>query len=78
MKRQHINAEMKVWDIIQDYPETYGVFLQFGCPDIRRGSFAIQSHFMKVRTAAHAHHIDLVELLEALNNAVTGKEATRH
>jgi hypothetical protein len=33
---------------------------------------------MKVRTAAHAHHIDLEELLEALNNAVTGKEATRH
>ena len=37
MKRQIINAEMKVWDIIQDFPETYGVFRQFGYPDIRKG-----------------------------------------
>ena len=69
MKRQVINAEMKVWDVIQDYPETYGVFRQFGCPDIHKGEFAVLSHFMKVRSAAHVHHIDLDMLLEALNEA---------
>lgn len=82
MKRQVINADMKVWDVIQDHPETYGVFRQFGCPDIHKGTFAVQSHFMKIRMAAHAHHIDLEELLEALNEAVTGyvkgTPATRH
>lgn len=67
MKRQIINGEMKVWDVIQDFPETYGVFRQFGYPDIRKGEFAVTSHFMKIRSAAHALHIDLDKLLEALN-----------
>lgn len=71
MKRQIINGDMKVWDVIQDFPETYGVFRQFGYPDIRKGEFAISSHFVKVRLAAHAHHIDLDKLLEALNKVAT-------
>ena len=52
MKRELINGDMKVWDVIQDHPETCGIFRQFGCPDIRKGMFAISSHFMKLRTAA--------------------------
>jgi hypothetical protein len=82
MKRQVINADMKVWDVIQDFPGTYGVFRQFGCPDIHKGEFAVSSHFMKVRAAAHAHHIDLNKLLETLNEAAAthdeGTSATRH
>jgi hypothetical protein len=82
MKRQIINGEMKVWDVIQDFPETYGVFRQFGYPDIRKGEFAVSSHFMKVRMAAHTHHIDLDTLLEALNEAAgthaKGASGTRH
>lgn len=74
MKRQIINAEMKVWDIIQDFPETYGVFRQFGYPDIRKGEFAVTSHFMKLRSAAHAYHIELDKLLEALNEAVVTRD----
>ena len=77
MKRQVINGDMKVWDVIQDYPETYGVFRQFGCPDIRKGKFAVSSHFMKLRTAAHAHHIDLDELLKSLNKAVAREKEDR-
>lgn len=41
MKRQVINGDMKVWDVIQDHPETYGVFRQYGCPDIHKGIFQV-------------------------------------
>jgi hypothetical protein len=82
MTRQAINGDMKVWDVIQDYPETYQVFRNFGCPDMRKGLFAVSAHFMKVRWAARAHHIELEELLEGLNEAVAGRDegesATRH
>ena len=70
MKRQVITGDMKLWDVIQDYPETYGVFRQFGCPDIRKGMFEVSSHFMKLHTLAHAYHIDLHKLLKSLNKAV--------
>ncbi len=82
MTRQAINGDMKVWDVIQDYPETYQVFRNFGCPDMRKGLFAVSAHFMKVRWAARAHHIELEKLLEGLNEAVAGRDqgesATRH
>lgn len=77
MKRQVINGDMKVWDVIQDYPETYGIFRQFGCPDIRTGMFAVSSHFMKLRAAAHAHDFDLDELLKSLNKAISREEEDR-
>jgi hypothetical protein len=77
MKRQMIDSDMKVWDVIQDYPETYDVFQQVGCPDIRKGMFEISSHFMKLRAMAHAYHIDLEELLRSLNEAVAREEAAR-
>jgi hypothetical protein len=70
MARQVINGDMKVWDVIQQYPETYGVFREFGCPDMRKGMFAVSAHFMKVRWAARAHHIDLERLLNTLNEVV--------
>lgn len=82
MKKQIINGEMKIWDVIQEYPETYGIFRQFGYPDIRKGETAVTSHFMKLRAAAHAYHIDLDKLLESLNDAIArhdqGTCTTRH
>lgn len=82
MTRQAINGDMKVWDVIQDYPEAYQVFRRFGCPDMRKGVFAVSAHFMKVRWAARAHHIELEELLAELNEAVAGRDRgepeTRH
>ncbi len=74
MKKQVINGDMKVWDVIHDHPETYGVFRQYGCPDIHKGIFQVSSHFMKLRAMAHAQHIDLDKLLKSLNEAVAGKE----
>lgn len=78
MKRHVINGEMKVWDVIQDHPETYDIFRQFGCPDIHKGMFEISSHFMKLRAAAHAYHVDLAELLKSLNEAVAKEEKGKH
>lgn len=82
MKRQVINGDMKIWDVIQDHPETHGVFRQFGCPDIRKKTFAISSHFMKLSAAAQTYHIDLNELHKLLDKAVADHgeniSATRH
>lgn len=74
MKRQAINEDMKVWDVIQDHPETYGVFRQYGCPDIHKSIFQVSSHFMKLRVLAHSQHINLDDLLRSLNKAVVGEE----
>jgi hypothetical protein len=74
MTRQVINGDMKVWDVVQQYPETYGVFREFGCPDMRKGMFAVSAHFMKVRWAARAHHIELEKLLGSLNEVVATHE----
>jgi len=63
MTRQVINGDMKVWDVVQQYPETYGVFRQFGCPDMRKGMFAVSAHFMK-----------LEKLLDGLNEVVATRE----
>lgn len=74
MPMQRINADMKVWDVVQEFPETYGVFRQYGCPDMRKGMFAVSAHFMKVRWAAKAHHIDLDKLLHDLNEVIEQRE----
>ncbi len=74
MATQMINGDMKVWDVIQKYPETFEVFERFGCPDMRKGFFAFSAHVMKVRWAAKVHHIDLDLLLSDLNQVADRKE----
>ncbi len=71
MKQSVITGEMKVWDVIQGYPQTFAVFRKHGCPDMKRGIFAISARFMKVRWAARMHKISPQELLRDLNAAVT-------
>jgi len=81
MATRTIDGDMKVWNVIQEHPETYDVFRKFGCPDMRKGIFALSAHVMKVRWAARAHHLDLDKLLAALNEAVAESEGfsgTRH
>jgi hypothetical protein len=79
MAREYITGDMRVWEVIQRYPETYEVFRRHGCPDMRHGIFALSAHVMKVRWAARAHKIALDELLRDLNAEVeaqrTGKAA---
>jgi hypothetical protein len=73
MAREAITGDMRVWEVIHDYPETYEVFRSHGCPDMRHGIFALSARVMKVRWAARAHHIELDQLLHALNDAVDGQ-----
>jgi hypothetical protein len=75
MKRETINGDMRVWEVIRKYPETYDVFRKHGCPDMRKGIFALSARVMKVRWAAKAHKIDAHELLRELNQAVSSRES---
>lgn len=80
MATQHVNGDMRVWNVLQEHPETYEVFRKHGCPDMRKGIFAFSAHLMKIRWAAKFHHIPPDELLRDLNAAI-GEESpaeTRH
>ncbi len=65
-----ITSEMRVWKVIQKYPQTFEVFRSHGCPDMRKGIFALSARIMKVKWAATAHKIPLDDLLRDLNAAV--------
>lgn len=61
-----ITKEMSVSYIIQEYPETRGVFLAFGlaCPDCFGAAIGT------LQEGAIMHGVDLEKLLAALNQAV--------
>lgn len=65
-----ISGDMRVAQVIRQHPETFEVFRRHGCPDMRRGIFALSARIMKVRWAAKAHKIPLDDLLRDLNAAV--------
>lgn len=70
MNEEMINGDMKVWDVIHQYPETFEVFLKYGCPDMRKGIFALSAHIMKINWAAKIHHIDSDKLIKELNRVI--------
>ena len=61
-----INKDMTIWDVLQAYPDTAGVFLGFGmhcvgCPGARGET---------VEQAAAKHGADLSEMLDKLNEVI--------
>jgi hypothetical protein len=62
-----ISGDMKVAEVIRRWPATIDIFLGRGCPDMRRGLFAMMARVMSVRAAARVHRIDLEPLLADLN-----------
>jgi len=70
MEDAPITSEMRVWEVIKHYPQTFEVFRSHGCPDMRKGIFALSARIMKVKWAAKAHKIPLDDLLRDLNTAV--------
>lgn len=70
MKNEVITGEMRVWAVLQKFPQTFEVFRQHGCPDMRKGIFAISARIMKVSWAAKAHKIPEDILLNDLNSAI--------
>jgi hypothetical protein len=70
MKDEPITSEMRVSKVIKHYPQTLEVFRSHGCPDMRKGIFALSARIMKVKWAAKVHKIPLADLLRELNAAV--------
>jgi hypothetical protein len=62
-----ITPDTKVSEIIRRCPTTVNVFLNRGCPDMRRGFFSFMARLMSVRHAARIHKIELASLLDELN-----------
>ena len=67
MNDEKITSDMRVWTIIQRYPQTFEVFRKHGCPDMRKGIYALSARIMKVKWAARAHKIPADDLLRELN-----------
>jgi hypothetical protein len=69
---EDITGDMKVADVLRRCPETLDVFLDRGCPDMRRGLFSLMARLMSVRNAARIHKLDLGPLLGDLNKVAQG------
>ncbi len=70
MSGEMITPEMRVWQVIQRYPQTFEVFRSHGCPDMPRMLSGLPARIMKVKWAAQMHKIPLDVLLRDLNAAV--------
>ena len=62
-----ITKDMRIGQIVQKYPETMAVFLQYGLGCV--GCAA--AHFENLEQGAIAHGIDINTLTKALNEAVS-------
>jgi hypothetical protein len=72
VNEQKITPDMKVAEVVEEYPETLEGFLGRGCPDMRRGVVRFMAKIMSVKGAARVHRIPLEALLRDLN---AGREA---
>jgi hypothetical protein len=70
MTTPRITPNLRVAQVLRQWPETYGVFRQYGCPDMRRGFFGFMARIMKVGWAARVHKISISDLVESLNSCV--------
>lgn len=70
MEKETITGDMRVSEVIKKHPETYDVFRNHGCPDMRKGIYNLSAHVMKVKWAAKMHHIPADVLVDDLNEAV--------
>lgn len=61
-----ITREMTIEEVLRKHPETIDVFRKFGldCFECQIASFE------EVESGAEVHHVDVEELLEALNLAI--------
>lgn len=65
---ERITSGMRVWSILTTWPSTYDVFRRHGCPDMRRGIFAITARVMPLSWAARIHRVPLETLVRELND----------
>ena len=69
MAEQLVRPEMKVAEVIGQYPGTREVFRRYGCPDMSKGIFRLMCRLMSIRAAARVHRLPLDRLLHDLNAA---------
>ena len=62
-----ITPEMRVAEVLHRWPDTYDVFRQNGCPDMRTGLFALTARVMRLAWAARVHGISVEKLVRELN-----------
>ena len=64
---ERITGDMRVATVLRNWPETYEVFRQNGCPDMRTGVFSFTARVMRLAWAARVHGIPVEKLLRELN-----------
>ena len=69
-----ITPATRVWSILKKWPDSYQVFRSHGCPDMRKGIFAITARVMPVRWAARFHGVPIETLLRELNACAEGRD----
>ena len=62
-----ITPRTRIWSILTTWPTSYEIFRRHGCPDMRRGIFAITARIMPLAWAARIHRVPLEQLLRELN-----------
>lgn len=72
MQSTNIDPDRKVSEILEEYPESYQVLREYGCPDMKQGVFSMMSRIMSLRNAARIHRIPLDELLNDLEKKCDG------
>ena len=75
MVPSRITPEFRVARILREHPETYDVFMKYGCPDMRRGFFGFMARIMKLSWAARVHRIPLNDLVASLDSCIERREA---
>ncbi len=66
-----LTKEMGILEVVQQYPQTAGIFMDFGMGCL--GCAA--AHFENIEQGATAHGIDVDALMAALNKAAAGAAA---
>jgi hypothetical protein len=69
-----ITAEMRVSEVLRKWPATHAIFLNNGCPEMRRGFFSLMARIMKLRWAAGVHRIPLETFISELNECADASE----
>ncbi len=66
-----INPKQKVFDLIEQHPQTFKVFSKHGCPDMRQGFYSFMARIMSIRNAARIHRIPIKELVNDLEESIS-------
>ncbi len=67
---QVIDPDWKVARVVEEHPQTWQVFSDYGCPDMRKGFFALMAKIMSIRNAARIHGIPLDDLMRDLEASI--------